>query len=83
MKSTFPPFVISLFWDVRKGTVDIERHSPFIIRRVLNFGDVAALNWLRKTFHEDRLEQVVKTKRGLTPKTLAFWTTYFGIKSVG
>lgn len=80
---TIPPFVTSLFWDVRKGTVDLNRHSTFIILRVLNFGDVAALNWLRKTYHDDKLEQVVKAKKGLTPKTLAFWTTFFGIRSEG
>jgi len=81
MENKIPLSIISLFWDVRRGTADIVRHSTFIILRVLDFGDVAALNWLRKTYRDDVLEQVVKTKRGLMPKTLAFWTAYFGIKS--
>ena len=79
---TIPPFVTNLFWDVRKATVDLKRHSTFIILRVLNFGDVNAIDWLRKTYHDNKLEQVVKAKKGLTPKALAFWTIYFGIKSV-
>ncbi len=75
-----PPDVIKLFWDVRKSTTDLERHSTFVILRVLNFGDVAGLNWLRKTYHDHKIEQVVKAKKGLTPKALMFWTNYFGIK---
>jgi hypothetical protein len=77
-----PPYILNLFWNVRKGTIDLNRHSTYIILQVLNFGDVASVDWLRKTYHDNKLEQVVKAKKGLTPKALAFWTTYFGIKPV-
>jgi hypothetical protein len=79
MDQRIPSYVQNLFWDVRKETIEINRHSKFIIRRVLDFGDAAALNWLRRTYPDAALMQVIKTKRGLTHKTVVFWTNYFAL----
>jgi len=72
-----PEFVANLFWDVKKESVDIGKHSFFIIRRVLDYGNVASLAWLRKTYSEDLIKKVVQSKRGLQHKTLVFWEEYF------
>ncbi len=77
MSDRLPECVRRLLWDVRVETVDIKRHSRFIIRRVLDFGDPAAVKWLRKTYPDDTIKQVVAEKRGLALKTLAFWTAYY------
>jgi hypothetical protein len=80
MKPTIPSYVRRLFWDVRKETVEIDRHAQFIIRRVLDYGDARSLNWLRRTYSDDELKEVVKTERGLAHKTVVFWKTYFGLE---
>lgn len=79
MGTALPDSVSRLLWDVRKETVDPKRHGKFLIRRVLDFGDVAAVNWLRRTFSEEAIRQVVTEGRGLSHKTLAFWRHYLGI----
>ncbi|UCD83513.1 MAG: hypothetical protein JSU92_09420 [Deltaproteobacteria bacterium] len=81
MTTKFPEYLNNLLWDVRKETVDINRHSQFVIRRVLDFGDVAAVNWLRRTYPDNLLKQVIKTGRGLTRKTIVFWRNYFDLET--
>ncbi len=80
MKRSIPSYVQRLFWDVRKETVDPDRHSQFIIRRVLDFGDARALNWLRRTYSDTKLKNIVETKRGLAHKTVVFWTNYYNLE---
>jgi len=72
-----PESVTNLFWDVKKEGIDVKKHSLFIIRRVLDYGDVASLNWLRKTYPEDLIRKVVRNKRGLHRKTIIFWEKYY------
>ncbi|MEO0116758.1 MAG: hypothetical protein ABIK97_04340 [candidate division WOR-3 bacterium] len=79
MKETIPDYIQKLFWDVKRDKVEINRHASFIIRRVLDFGNVKALNWLRNTYPPSRIREVIQKKRGLAPKTLTFWTEYFKI----
>ena len=76
-----PDSVARLLWDVRPESVDTRRHARFLIRRVLDFGDVPALNWLRRTYSETEIRDVVARGRGLAHKTLAFWNLYFQQKS--
>ncbi len=77
MSDRLPESVRKLLWDVRVETADVKRHYRFFIRRVLDLGDVAALKWLRRNYPDEVIKQVVTEKRGLSPKTLAFWTAYF------
>ena len=72
-----PDFITKLFWDVKKETIDITKHSSFIIRRILDYGDVRELNWLRKTYSDEIIKNVIRSKRGLHHKTLVFWETYY------
>jgi hypothetical protein len=50
VQEEIPEYVKHLFWDVRKDKVDLHQHSRYIIRRVLNFGDHRAVNWLRRVY---------------------------------
>ncbi len=72
-----PDYIKHFFWDVKKDEVDLHRHYLYIIRRILNFGDSRAVNWLRNVYSETLIKEVVKNKRGLEKKTFVYWTTYF------
>ena len=76
-----PVFVTKLFWDIKKESVDTERHSAFIIKRVLDYGNVDALIWLRKTYADNLIKKVVQNKRGLHHKTLTFWEKYYNLSA--
>ena len=77
MDSGLPSGVKALFWDVDPRTLDLRRHARFIIRRVLDYGDAAVVNWLRRNYSEDDVRSVVAQPRGLAPKTLAYWNRHF------
>ena len=55
MDSGLPAGVCGLFWDTDPGTLDLRRNARFIIRRVLDYGDAAAVNWLRRNYSEDEI----------------------------
>ena len=76
-----PDSVSKLFWDVKKECVNVEKHSSFIIRRVLDYGDPTALAWLRKTYPDELIKKIVQNKRGLEHKTLVFWERYYNLHS--
>ena len=75
-KDIFEP---TLFWDVRK--IDLQRHAPYIIARVLDFGDENDLKILREIYPDTLLMEVIQKKKGLLPITRRFWSVYFGLSS--
>jgi len=77
MGNRIPKDIQHLFWDTKKDTVDIELHAQYIIRRILDFGDAKAINWLRRTYPDTLIRKVVQTKRGLADKTVVFWTEHY------
>ena len=70
-----------LLWDVDPDSVDVNRHGRFLIRRVLDFGDVASVNWLRRTYSDAEIKDAIADGRGLAHKTFVFWETYFRQKA--
>ncbi|MEO0128561.1 MAG: hypothetical protein ABIL44_12550 [candidate division WOR-3 bacterium] len=81
MSKKIPKYIYYLFWDVNISNIDINQHASFIIRRVLDYGDAKAINWLRRNYPEELIIGVVKNKRGLLPKTITFWNRYYKLKS--
>lgn len=77
MGHIIPDYIQHLFWDVKKESVDINRHARFIIRRVLDYGDVRAINWLRKVYSDATIKEVVQIKKGLLRKTQLFWIEHY------
>ncbi len=68
-----------LFWDVDKDSVDMEKHRSYIIRRIMDFGNMDAVNWMLTAYTPDEIIKVVKKSRGLSRKSATFWSVYFNI----
>ncbi len=68
------------FWDVSPDTVDLKKHSNFVISRLLNEGNHEALIWLFQIYDEQTIELTVRTTRDLTAKTARCWQNYFNLK---
>lgn len=67
---------VALFWDVDRQTLDEERHADFIIKRVLNFGDLEDARWALGRYGSERIARVVSTARDLDPKSRSFWAAH-------
>ena len=61
-----------LFWDVHKEDIDIDRHSKYIIKRVLEYGLLKDWNLLRSYYGLFKIVEVTKEMRDLEPRALAY-----------
>jgi hypothetical protein len=78
-KGIIPDRTKRLFWDVDQEKIDIRDHRSYIIRRIMDYGNVDDVNWMMKIYTSDEMIQVVKKRRGLSRKSAYFWSTYFNI----
>lgn len=65
----------SLFWDVDPKTIDPEKHSRYIIERILNFGEPEEVRWLFQRYSKDEIKQVMNLPRSqVDAKSKALWS---------
>lgn len=64
-----------LFWDCDFARLDLARHRSFIIRRIADQGDWAAILWLRRNIGDAAIHDwfLRKAGAGLDPRQLRFW----------
>ncbi len=62
----------SLFWDIEPGSLSPESHWFFIIERMLEFGDIEDLRWMKKTFTSEQIRYTVEKSRNLTLRSRSF-----------
>lgn len=60
-----------LFWDIDISTLDSEKHSRFIIERILQRGDLGDWSELKRTYGIKRIKDEAIKIRALDGKTLA------------
>jgi hypothetical protein len=77
MANDLPEGIRRLLWHVDADSVDVASHRRFLIRRILDLGDAAAVRWLRQTYADVQIKDVLQSGRGLHPKTLAFWQAHY------
>jgi hypothetical protein len=74
-----PTFLEKYFWDVNLENLDLQKHSFFIISRLLEFGDKKAISWLFKNFSKKAIKNSLK-KAKISPKSLNFWCLFFNVR---
>ncbi len=83
MLAALPAALAPFFWEYRLEAVDLDRHAVTVIERLLEYGDDAAIRWLRAAYPADRIRAVVAMSRRLSPKTRAFWQTVLAEQPAG
>jgi hypothetical protein len=76
-----PSNLQTLFWDTNLDTFAPEAYPDYTIFRVLELGDEAAVEWLRKTFSEAEIRRVLSTERRLSEKSANFWALVYKVPS--
>lgn len=72
-----PGYLQALFWDINLASFDPAEYPHYTIERVLEYGDQDAVIWLRQTFSEEQITEVVRNDRRLSPKSANFWALIF------
>ncbi len=80
-KCMIPSHLQSLFWDTNLASFAPEDYPDYTIFRVLEFGDEAAVRWLRNAFPESEIRRVICGEGRLSPKSANFWALVYGIPS--
>ena len=68
-----------LFWDTDINTIDYNKNARFIIQRVIQRGSIDDWLMIKKYYGIDMIKNEIVLMRDLDPKTLNFFSTYFGI----
>jgi hypothetical protein len=55
------------------------QHPRYIQERLLDRGDVAAVQWLHKTFSDDELRKTLKRSRNLTRRSANYWALVLNV----
>lgn len=74
-----PPKIKRLFWDVEKEIVNPKLHQAYIIRRIMDYGNIDDVKWMLKQYSPAEIIDVVKKSRGLSRRSAWFWAHYFRI----
>lgn len=69
----------SLFWDVDPKTIDQKKHARYIIARILDLGNDSEVRWMWRTYSKRKIRSVVRSTRGLRPRTKKLWGDVLGL----
>jgi hypothetical protein len=66
------PFSPSLFWDIDIASLDLEKHAPYIVERVLDNGRMDDWLFIRQYYGLEKLRDIAIGIRSMSPKALSF-----------
>jgi hypothetical protein len=78
-RNALPKALHRYFWDVDAKRLNIRKYRQFVIERILEFGDEKAIRWVRRTFGDDAIRQVVCQSRRISKRTANFWCLLLNI----
>lgn len=64
-----------LFWDVDKNSIDLETNAPYVVRRVLELGQIGDWKLLVQRYGIPRISSIARNLRTLEPRALSFIST--------
>lgn len=80
LPTQLPPELHRYFWDINAAKLNPAEHSKYVINRLMNMGNVAAIRWMRRSFPQDLIVETVKTMRDFSSKTAMFWAHFYSIQ---
>ena len=77
--SQLPDFLQPYFGEVDFSRLHLPERQVYVIERVLEYGEDRAIRWLRATFSPDKLADVVRHSRRISPNTANLWALVLDI----
>ncbi len=79
MPSSIPVIFHKYFWDVDCDKLSVEGDSSFIIERLLEYGELDSVAWLKTNYEKDKIVEVLIVSKRISPKTGSLYALYFDI----
>ncbi|MBZ0154918.1 MAG: hypothetical protein K8I29_01725 [Alphaproteobacteria bacterium] len=70
----------ALFWDTNIDAIHLKRNARYIIERVLEFGELDALEWMQRVYPTQIIIDVLSVSRSISERSRNFWEIWFGVK---
>uniref|UniRef100_A0A7C4X8N8 DUF6922 domain-containing protein n=1 Tax=candidate division WOR-3 bacterium TaxID=2052148 RepID=A0A7C4X8N8_UNCW3 len=74
-----PDFLKKYFWEIDSKDLDLQEYRIYVVRRILEYGDVKAVAWLLKNFKKSELKDVLINCRGISRKSANYWAIVLGL----
>ena len=68
------------FWDTKFEELDIRKNKRYIISRLYCYGDLKAINWIKKTYSKEDIREVAIKSRDLKPLVANYLRQQFNLK---
>lgn len=65
------------FWEIDFDKLDYKEKPEYVALRILEYGDIKAVQWLLQNIDKKVIKQVLKKRRGLSLKSWNFWSLFF------
>jgi hypothetical protein len=79
LKSMIPQYLHTLFWDTNLDNFDPLAFPTYTFGRILELGNLDAIAWLKDTFSETQIVEVLRTERRLSRRSANFWALVYGL----
>ena len=76
-----PQYLLTLFWDTNLDNFNPVAFPTYTISRVLEYGDRDAITWLKETFSEAQIVDVLRTERRLSRRSANFLAIVYRLSS--
>ena len=73
------PLTHRYFQDVDPSAIDPRTHATFVIERLLELGDEAAIGWLRAEYPLETIRAVLRSSRRISPLSANFFALEFHV----
>ena len=81
-QAQIPESFRSYFWDITFEELEIKKSAHFIIKRVLDRGNLSDISWLLRTYGKDEIKKVVMEAKDLARPTGNFWADILEIDKI-
>ena len=75
-----PKFLKEYFWETDFENINPEKRRIYILKRILDYGDKKAIQWMRNNFTESEIRNILFKSRGLSLKSANFWAVMVNVK---
>jgi hypothetical protein len=70
---------MSPFWDINTDDFNPHAYPQYTIGRILELGTDTAVTWMKATFSDDEIKNVIRGDRRLSPRSANYWALIYHI----
>lgn len=74
-----PERLAYLFWDTSLRNIRVKQHARSVITRILELGDMDAVQWMQTAYPGAKIIEVLLTARNLSEKSRNFWKIWYEV----